>query len=153
MAISLLKKHGLDRQGWRFQYDNAKKRFGTCNYRKKAITLSRPLTMLNNEEHVRDTILHEIAHALCPRHGHDWVWRSKAIEIGCNGMRCFSSDEVVLPEPKYIGVCHKCGRVSKKNRMPKHAKSCGKCSPDGFSLEFMFHYILNPKYIPNKLLR
>ena len=35
-------------------------------------------------DHIRDTILHEIAHALVgPCHGHDAVWRQKAREIGC----------------------------------------------------------------------
>lgn len=32
-------------------------------------------------------ILHEIAHALVDYHGHDDVWRSKALEIGCSGKR------------------------------------------------------------------
>lgn len=50
--------------GWSFEFDNAQKRFGCCNFNKKRITLSRILTTLNSEAEVEDTILHEIAHAL-----------------------------------------------------------------------------------------
>jgi SWI/SNF-related matrix-associated actin-dependent regulator 1 of chromatin subfamily A len=44
--------------------------------------------MLNSteEQQFKDTILHEIAHAIVgPHHGHDEVWRGKAVEIGCTG--------------------------------------------------------------------
>ena len=37
---------------------------GTCSYVKKTIYLAKWYTELNDESEVRDTILHEIAHAL-----------------------------------------------------------------------------------------
>ena len=76
-----MQQHGLSAQGWRFQFDHARRRFGACRYGRKLITLSRPLVLLNPEAEVRDTILHEIAHALCPGDGHGVRWKQKCREI------------------------------------------------------------------------
>lgn len=153
MAIEELKRHGLYDQGWRFMYDNAKCRFGSCRYHSKLITLSRPITLLNERDDVLDTILHEIAHALCPKNGHDSVWRAKAIEIGCKGTRCYSGEEINQPEMKYIGVCPGCKKETKKNRRSKTRHSCGKCSGGRFNIDYLIVYHLNPKYHANKLSR
>jgi hypothetical protein len=51
---------------WSFQFDSAKLAFGKCNFTDRVISLSRHLVELNNEAEVRDTVLHEIAHALAP---------------------------------------------------------------------------------------
>ncbi len=91
MAEHLLVRHGLT--DWQVAYDNAKRRAGVCRYRDRTIGLSAPLTALHSEEDVRDTILHEIAHALAgPEHGHDDRWREVAMSIGCTGERCVSTD-------------------------------------------------------------
>jgi predicted SprT family Zn-dependent metalloprotease len=52
--------------GYKFKFDNAKRRFGYCSYTDKEISLSKPLCEynLNNFYQINDTILHEIAHAL-----------------------------------------------------------------------------------------
>ena len=56
----------------RVAYDSAKRRAGVCRFATQTLGLSAPLTTLHSEVEVRDTILHEIAHALVgPRHGHD----------------------------------------------------------------------------------
>ena len=74
MAEYLLEVHGLD--DWEVAYDNAKLRAGICRFGDKVLGLSAPLTAVHDEDDVRDTILHEIAHALVgPRHGHDATWR------------------------------------------------------------------------------
>lgn len=129
IALELMKKHGLLKSYWTFKFDNAKRRFGSCDDRpyKKLITLSLALTELNKEEDVVDTILHEIAHALvgCNR-GHDYVWKQKALEIGCDGKRCYSTAEVVIPKGNYVAIC-KNGHSRSKMRMPRRQLSCGKC--------------------------
>jgi hypothetical protein len=102
LAIQLMTNHGIVEQGWRFEFDNAKRRFGCCKYGSRRITLSLYLTELNNIDEVKNTILHEIAHALCPRQGHNSVWKRKAIEIGCSGDRCYSSDKVETVKGNYI---------------------------------------------------
>ena len=129
LAIQLMDKHGLLDTGWHFEFDNAKRRFGVCKYGMKRIGLSKHLTELNDEARVKNTILHEIAHALVGhKNGHNWVWRSKAIEIGCDGERCYNNREVATPEAKYEAVCVGCGHVHKKHKRPTRTASCGKCS-------------------------
>jgi len=68
LAVTLMQQHGL--VGWTFKFDHARRRFGCCNFTRRTISLSRPLTFLNDDAEVRDTILHEIAHALAglPEH-------------------------------------------------------------------------------------
>ena len=80
LAWDLMRQHGLADLGWRFRFDHARRRFGSCKYREKAITLSRPLTLLNGEAEVRDTVLHEIAHALCPGDGHGPLSDRRALD-------------------------------------------------------------------------
>ncbi len=85
-AKELIDVHGLD--GWRFRFDHSTRRAGCCNYRDRLITLSINLAIHGSEADIRDTILHEIAHALVGRkHNHDAVWAAMAREIGCSGER------------------------------------------------------------------
>ncbi len=126
LATRLMRQHKLLPE-WSFRFDRSKVRFGKCNYAKKEISLSRYLAALNSEAEVRDTILHEIAHALAPRGaGHGPKWRRLALVIGCNGMRCYG-DEVVRPAPKYVGTCPSCKRVIYRHR--RTVIACGRCSP------------------------
>ena len=62
VARGLLAEHGLT--GWSVVLDRAKTRAGVCRADRREIGLSAPLTALHSPEEVRDTILHEIAHAL-----------------------------------------------------------------------------------------
>ena len=129
LAIELMDKHGLLDLRWSFEFDNAKRRFGCCDYRAKTISLSKSLVELNTEESVKNTILHEIAHALVGRgQGHNNVWKRKAIEIGCDGNRCYSSENTTIVQGKYQATCPKCNHVHHKHRNPKNRTSCGKCS-------------------------
>ena len=125
LAISLLRQHGLWPE-WSFRFDRSKVRFGTCNYTQRQISLSRHLVALNCEEQVRETILHEIAHALAPRGaGHGPLWRAVVIAIGCRGQRCYGP-EVARPTPKYRGTCPTCGKVVHRHR--RAVLACGSCS-------------------------
>lgn len=111
--------HGLIQKGWKFRYGRGKKRFGCCDYDKKEISISRPLSNLNDEKKVMDIILHEIAHALVGYgHGHDKVWRRKCIEIGGDGKRCYSLEttntfkdygDCILTSKKINNVIYKRG--------------------------------------------
>lgn len=141
LAIQLMKEHGISEQGWRFDFDNAKRRFGYCKYSSKTITLSIHLTEINTFERVKNTILHEIAHALCPKNGHNHIWKSKAIEIGCDGQRCYSTDKVETVQGNYIAVCVGCGKQSTRFRKPKRSYSCGKCSGGRYNIKFKLDFI------------
>lgn len=123
LAIKRIHEHNLF--DWTFEWDNAKTSFGCCNYRKKRITLSKILTPHRTYEQINNTILHEIAHALVGAgHGHDKVWRQKAIEIGCDGKRC---GEVIKIKGKYKLVCECCGKETPMFRKPNRSYSCGSC--------------------------
>lgn len=125
LANYLMRLHKLV-PNWSFRFDRSKVRFGMCNYAKKEISLSRYLVELNHETEVRDTILHEIAHALAPRGaGHGPKWQRLALSIGCTGSRCYG-DEVVRPSSKYEGTCPSCKRVIYRHR--RTVIACGKCS-------------------------
>jgi predicted SprT family Zn-dependent metalloprotease len=142
MAIELLAFHKLHE--WEFVFDRSKRRFGACNISRKKILLSRELTLLNSAEVVRDTLLHEIAHALAPADAHHGpVWRKIALEIGCNGQRCYGA-ETITPPKKWVGVCPSCSREVRKHRRVEIA--CGRCckayNGGRFSREFVFVYSL-----------
>ena len=87
LGADLFAQHGLT--DWRLKLDHARRRAGQCDYSNKTISLSRHYVRYAEQAHIKDTILHEIAHALVgPHHGHDAVWRQKAREIGCTATRC-----------------------------------------------------------------
>lgn len=101
-AYQLMEKHGLVQQGWRFRFDHARMRAGQCRYDTKTISISRQFAEQAPPPEVTDTLLHEIAHALTPRRGHDQVWKQVALAIGCSGERCHS---VKFSTPKYRQHC------------------------------------------------
>ncbi len=125
MAQELLEQHGL--RGWRVELDRAKRRAGVCRFQDRVIGLSGPLIDVHDEREVRDTVLHEIAHALVgPAHGHDAVWRATALRIGCSGKRCVDAESPRVPGP-WVGVCP-AGHVKDRHRRPERVMSCGLCS-------------------------
>ena len=118
LAIFLMKKHLL--LDWTFNWNNRKSSFGLCSYRKKSIQLSKVLTAVRPEEDVRNTILHEIAHALVGSgHGHNDVWRNMCYRIGmtkvtrCSDFNATEEDKAKVLKPKFVMVCPK-GKVIKK---------------------------------------
>lgn len=138
LALELMKEHGLIQKGWTLRFDNAKRRAGLCRESKlkgNYISLSKVVLPLQTDDAVKDTILHEIAHALVGnKHGHNWVWQRKAKEIGCDGQRCYNSSafveggkEALIAQAKYTMTCPECGYIIAAHRKPKINKACGKC--------------------------
>jgi hypothetical protein len=93
-AIRLLRehmnKHGL--QNWSARLMKSARVLGNCSPSKKIIRLSIHLIDSGTPEQILNTILHEIAHALCPGHGHDKTWVDMAKKLGCDGKRCSDID-------------------------------------------------------------
>ena len=134
LARRLMDEHGLIAQGWRFAFDRAARRFGQCSYKRKTISLSQPLTLLNEPTKVRNTILHEIAHALLPKSaGHSLAWRSLAVSIGCDGQRLHSA----ITAPKWLATCPACGHQGKYHRRRK-SLACGRCCKGVYDPQFKF---------------
>jgi predicted SprT family Zn-dependent metalloprotease len=100
-AEELMRRHGLEK--WRFQFDHSTRRAGCCNYRDRIISMAFELARQASDEDIRDTILHEIAHALVgKKHHHGAVWKARAKEIGCSGERCH---RLVFSPPRYHVTC------------------------------------------------
>ena len=128
MAERLLVEHGL--VGWRVELDNAKRRAGICRFTDRVIGLSRPITELHSEAEVRDTVLHEIAHALCPGDKHGPRWRATCARLGARPKRCYGDEEVVSPArppARYLLGCTRCGWWSPRRRRLKGKYVCRTC--------------------------
>ena len=70
--------HGLDSRVRRGQ-----KRLGDCHFRYHVIRISRTHALEGSEEQIRDTVLHEIAHAIAGHGaGHGPLWKATARRIG-----------------------------------------------------------------------
>jgi predicted SprT family Zn-dependent metalloprotease len=149
MAEYLLEVHGLD--DWQVSYDNAKRRAGICKFAEQTLGLSAPLTAVHTEDDVRDTILHEIAHALVgPAHGHDATWLAMARRIGSSGERCVSPDSPT-PPAAWLGACPG-GHTLERHRRPERVLTCGLCSST-FDLAHLYTWthhgkpaVLHPNY-------
>lgn len=119
MAQELMAEHGL-LPGWQFRWDSARRRFGYCHYSRRVISISAPLAALNSDAEVRQTLLHEIAHALVGSDvGHGVVWQRRCLAIGGNGERLYSTDTVKTPPRKWSASCPVCGKTFQRHRVPQ----------------------------------
>lgn len=150
LAHELMDRHGL--HGWRFEFDRAKRRAGVCRHRDKVVGLSAPITRLHPESEVRDTILHEIAHALVgPRAGHGPVWVATARRIGCTGERCVPDDAPAVPGD-WVGICQQ-GHEVDRHRRPERVLLCTRCGgrPTGERVFEWLHHgrpaTMHPNYV------
>lgn len=114
---------------WRFEFDTARVTFGRCNYSRRKITLSRALVSINDEANVRDTILHEIAHALCPFNaGHSSIWKQMARYVGAKPEACYSAKDVATITYKWRWICQDCGdEKTTIQRRPPGYRMCMDC--------------------------
>jgi len=128
LALNLMELHGLrtdntcKRVLWSFAWTRRVYECGHCDFTKRVIALSRPITETNELSEVRDTILHEIAHALAgSRHGHDYAWKTTALAIGARPEQLTRS---VGPVGKYVAICPNCGYNHYAYRLIRRAKLC-----------------------------
>jgi hypothetical protein len=124
----LLREHGL--LDWTVVLDHARARFGVCRPHRREIGLSRSLTELCSADEVRNTLLHEIAHALVgAEHGHDAVWRAQALAIGSDGRR--TDDIPEEAQGLWLGRCP-AGHTVRRHRRPRRVGACRLCSAGSF---------------------
>ena len=149
VAIKLMRKFKLTRKGWKFGYSIRGSYIGQCRHTPKLIVLNTRFANTIKMSEVKDTILHEIAHALVGiGHGHDRVWRAKCNEIGCHARATKKVDYLKNVDSsadfKYVGVCPSCGRKSYRNKMPRRRlQSCGSCSGGHFNHNFIIRWRYN----------
>jgi predicted SprT family Zn-dependent metalloprotease len=83
-----MRKHGLLKNEWKFQFNRGKRMYGKCDHSVKVISLSNSFATSRNvsRSEIENVVLHEIAHALVgPGHGHGEKWKRMALSIGCDG--------------------------------------------------------------------
>lgn len=130
-------EHGLD--GWRFRFDRARRRAGSCVHSMRTITLSGPLVDLYDEATVRGVVLHEVAHALVgPQHHHDAVWRRTAVRLGAPGSARLAAS-LPRPEAPWVGTCPRCGARRELYAPPRRVTSCGECARE-FSVDLVLEW-------------
>ena len=123
LALHLIAKHGLN--DWTFKFDHSTRRAGCCNYRDQLISISLNLARTASEADIRDTILHEIAHALVgKKHNHDAIWKAKAQEIGCTGER---THKLQIAPPRWNVRCeNNCWTQTAERRNARlRCRACG----------------------------
>lgn len=101
------------------------RRLGVCKYRQRVIGISAWHVESGKWEHVRDTLLHEIAHALAgARAKHGPEWKRQCLIVGANPRRLATEDEAKgspshnRPRPWRV-VCPRCGDIGGYTREPK----------------------------------
>jgi len=148
LARQLMDQHGVTADGWVFAWSNGKRQLGCAQVRRrrdprtrkivetKSIKLSRHLVRLNDEDEVRDTILHEIAHAIAGiEHGHDATWKAVCRRIGARPQR-LAGEEVNVVEARYTLMCGTCDkalgkrhrRIRKERLAISYCRGCGRKS-------------------------
>ena len=127
LALKLMGEHLNDL--WSFDWMNSKRAIGQCRQIRGRdygwIRLSKHMIPALTEKQVKNTILHEIAHALVGvHHGHNYVWQRKAMEIGCDGNRVASYDVANQVRYKYLAKCPCCHKTHGASRKPKRSHWC-----------------------------
>jgi predicted SprT family Zn-dependent metalloprotease len=135
LAAELMRQHGL--HDWGLVFNRRKKGLGLCvwpcekNGWKGRIELSAYYIERNPIQDIRDTILHEIAHALAgPMAGHGVSWMAKCRQIGAKPERCKNGNDVSMPLGKWQARCSGCGALHHRHRKPRlmmgwHCRICG----------------------------
>lgn len=123
LTRELLDTHGLTH--WAVNLSaRATRTAGSCDYRNRTINMSIKVAAVRSEAETRATILHEIAHALTPGHGHDAVWSRRCREIGGNGQRLYVSTAAQREQlATWVGTCPD-GHKIYRDRRPSGTASC-----------------------------
>jgi len=119
--LSIMRHHGL--HSWSLRITRSKATLGQCRYALKQIDVSK----YQPDGCYMDTLLHEIAHALTPHHGHDEVWKAKCIEIGAVPVECAQGTH--RTHHLYAYSCSHCGAEVKKSfgKLRKPEKYWSRC--------------------------
>ena len=128
LAQRLMRDHGL--AGWTFGFNRGRRTMGLCRYGPKRIELSIHYVLRNPEDEVRDTVLHEIAHALAgSRAGHGPKWKAMCVRLGATPKRCGDAD---MPRGRWIASCPGCARVHHRHRRPMKGRTyfCRGCGSE-----------------------
>lgn len=138
---------------WELKFSNQKRHLGCCSPRKKIISMSRAFMQTNPFSVMKDTLLHEIAHALhsieTGKTNHNNTWKKFALKVGCEPKRCATGEGLNMPKGNYIGVCLVCGKETHFYRRVRRSYSCSHCTSSydpRFKLTIMSRQEYNSNY-------
>ena len=90
----LLRRYGLDRAGWTWDWLRpeehpdtpiaAKDCWGLCDFETRTLYFAVGHVETDDWAEVRDTVRHEVAHALARRGGHGAAWKAYARILGAS---------------------------------------------------------------------
>lgn len=148
LAISLMQEHLDSPDTWTLAWDRAVTAHGSTHYGLREIRLGRRVTEAEDEENVRDTILHEIAHANVwdsygsKGHGHGDLWKREAKRLGAVPTpEGTGTSANIREQAPWVGRCE-AGHVMSYRywRKPRTLRSCHICKPGRFSPEHLITY-------------
>jgi predicted SprT family Zn-dependent metalloprotease len=140
-AAILLRQHGLAQKGWSFELSNQKRRVGECNHARMVIRFSIHFLEKTPARDITDTLLHEIAHAIVgPNHGHDNVWKRKAIELGAIPRAC-TTEAVTTAKPNFVIKCGNCDNTVATRYRLKRTRSWASARSNCCLAELKFYRI------------
>ncbi len=132
-TLNLMDQWGLTDRHWKFGWNNRKSALGLCRMRDRIIELSTYFWPAISEEQQKDTIRHEIAHALdFEQRGysdHGPKWKLLAMRVGAKPVACvtLNIEEKDVQPSKYILICPN-GHRFPSHRLQKRRSSCPSCS-------------------------
>jgi len=98
-------EHYLANEGWRFDFDNGRRRAGLCNYTEKLITVSKYHVATYTADETFQVVLHEIAHAMVgSKSGHGKKWLATAKSIGYRAEK-YTGKEIAENYAPWVGTC------------------------------------------------
>lgn len=102
--LSTINDGYLYNNGWQGSWlrKNVFRTLGACKYNKKLICLNRDYVNTAPWKNIRNTIIHEIAHALHPVDGHGKHWKQTFLNLGGNGNRTTFFNNEKPKYPKYV---------------------------------------------------
>ena len=148
VAATLMAEH-LD-GSWTFRFGNSRLVSAMCDMTKSEISLSRWHALHSDDYSIRNSMLHEIAHALIPyvfreprSEDHGQRWRDLAESLGTNLNWGFDSYYVA----RWTGQC-KGGHRFVFGIRPRERRSCNSCSDkSGFSVDHLV--TISGPHVPN----
>lgn len=152
LALSLMSEHGLNWPAWGFRTARSKNRLGFCQYNRfngGMIAFSKNYLHLPYEE-IRDTLLHEIAHAIAGhKAGHGPEWKRVCRQIGAKPNPSADLKDEMQLEYKWTGVCpnnfkHKVMRhaLTEKGRRMACGACCRELNDGKFTPRYLFEWHL-----------
>jgi hypothetical protein len=136
LAEDLMAEHGVS--DWALRVGRGRDQAGRVDYRAVrgrwdgkpgTVTLSGPLMSLWTPDQARTTILHEIAHILCPDAKHGPLWKAHCRRLGIKPHRLWGEGGEQQIEGAWVGTCPGGHTHRRRRRKPRQQWSCTKCNP------------------------